>query len=55
MGKERDLMKNYPPTNRDIKQRVKEKNNKDRKIAREFEKVFIDEVNFDSDYYWFMP
>ena len=55
MGKEIDLMKNYPRTNRDIKQRGKEKNNKDRKIAREFEKVFIDEVNFDSNYYWFMP
>ena len=55
MGRERDLMKNYPRTNRDIKQRGKEKNNKDRKITRIFEKVFIDEVNFDSDYYWFMP
>ena len=55
MGKTRDLMKNYPRTNRDIKQCGKEKNNKDRQIAQEFEKVFIDEVNFDSDYYWFMP
>tara|TARA_B100000586_G_C19708421_1_gene260509 strand:- start:259 stop:426 length:168 start_codon:yes stop_codon:yes gene_type:complete len=55
MVKELVLMKNYPRTNRDIKQRRKEKTNKDRKIAREFEKVFFDEVNFDSDYYWFMP
>ena len=42
MGKEIDLMKNYPRTKRDIKQRGKEKTNKDRRIAREFEKDFFD-------------
>ena len=42
MGKEIDLMKNYPRTNRDIKQRGKEKTNEDRNIAREFEKDFFD-------------
>ena len=42
MGKEIDLMKNYPRTKRDIKQRGKEKTNEDRKIAREFEKDFFD-------------
>ena len=42
MGKEIDLMKNYPRTKRDIKQRGKEKTDKDRKIAREFEKDFFD-------------
>ena len=42
MSKEIDLMKNYPRTKRDIKQRGKEKTNEDRKIAREFEKDFFD-------------
>ena len=42
MGKEIDLMKNYPRTKRDIKQRGKEKTNEDRRIAREFEKDFFD-------------
>ena len=42
MGKEIDLMENYPRTKRDITQRGKEKTNEDRKIAREFEKDFFD-------------
>ena len=41
MFKDIDLMKNYPRTNRENKQRRKEKNIKVRKIEREFEKVFL--------------
>ena len=42
MGKEINLMKNYPRTKRDIKQRGAEKTNKDRELARKFEKDFFD-------------
>ena len=42
MGKEVDLMKNYPRTKRDIKQRGEDKTNKDRELARKFEKDFFD-------------
>ena len=42
MGQEINLMKNYPRTNRDIKQRGTEKTNKDRELARKFEKDFFD-------------
>ena len=35
-------MKNYPRTKRDIKQRGAEKTNKDRELARKFEKDFFD-------------
>lgn len=42
MGQEIDLMRNYPRTKRDTKQRGAEKTNKDRDLARKFEKDFFD-------------
>ena len=42
MGQEIDLMRNYPRTKRDTKQRGAEKTNKDRELARKFEKDFFD-------------
>ena len=42
MGQEINLMQNYPRTKRDIKQRGTEKTNKDRELARKFEKDFFD-------------
>ena len=42
MGQEIDLMRNYPRTKRDIKQRGAEKTNIDRELARKFEKDFFD-------------
>ena len=42
MGQEIDLMRNYPRTKRDIKQRGAEKTREDRELARKFEKDFFD-------------
>ena len=42
MGIEIDLMKKYPKTKRNVKERGKVKTEKDRKIAREFGKDFFD-------------
>ena len=42
MGQEIDLMRNYPRTKRDIKQRGAEKTSEDRELARKFEKDFFD-------------
>ena len=42
MGKEIDLLVNYPKTKRDIKARGTEKTEEDRAIAREFGKEFFD-------------
>ena len=42
MGKEIDLLVNYPRTNRDVNQRGIEKSEKDRKIARAFGRDFFD-------------
>jgi ubiquinone/menaquinone biosynthesis C-methylase UbiE len=42
MGIEIDLLKNYPKTKRDLKQRADEKTEKDREIARQFGKEFFD-------------
>jgi ubiquinone/menaquinone biosynthesis C-methylase UbiE len=42
LGKEIDLMRNYPRTKRDIKQRGADKTDEDRKLARKFEKDFFD-------------
>ena len=42
MGKEIDLMINYPRTKRDVKQRGAEKTEEDRAIARRFGKEFFD-------------
>jgi ubiquinone/menaquinone biosynthesis C-methylase UbiE len=42
LGQEIDLMKNYPRTKRDIKQRGAEKTSADRALARKFEKDFFD-------------
>jgi len=42
LGKEIDLMKNYPRTKRDIKLRGSEKTSEDRELARKFEKDFFD-------------
>ena len=44
MGREIDLMKNYPRTKRDTKKRGVDKTESDREIARQFEKDFFDEV-----------
>ena len=42
MGKEINLMKDYPRANRDIGKRGNEKTEEDRRIAREFGKEFFD-------------
>lgn len=42
MGKEIDLMVNYPQTKRDITERGNTKTDEDRRIAREFGKEFFD-------------
>ena len=42
MGKEIDLMKNYPRTKRDTKKRGDDKTDLDRDLARQFEKDFFD-------------
>jgi SAM-dependent methyltransferase len=42
MGKEIDLMANYPKAKRNIEQRAAEKTNEERKIARQFGKDFFD-------------
>lgn len=42
MGIEIDLLKNYPKTKRDLKQRADEKTQQDRFIARQFGKEFFD-------------
>ncbi|AXH16136.1 class I SAM-dependent methyltransferase [Malaciobacter mytili] len=42
MGIEIDLLKNYPKTKRDLKQRADEKTPEDRAIARQFGKEFFD-------------
>lgn len=42
MGQEIDLMRSYPRTKRDIKQRGAEKTSEDRELARKFEKDFFD-------------
>lgn len=42
MGKEIDLLVNYPKTKRDIDKRLMEKTEEDRRIARQFGKDFFD-------------
>jgi ubiquinone/menaquinone biosynthesis C-methylase UbiE len=42
LGQEIDLMRNYPRTKRDIKQRGAEKTSEDRELAQKFEKDFFD-------------
>ena len=42
MGIEIDLLKNYPKTKRDIKDRGEKKTDEDRRIARQFGKEFFD-------------
>tara|TARA_Y100001936_G_C16003017_1_gene629001 strand:+ start:692 stop:1351 length:660 start_codon:yes stop_codon:yes gene_type:complete len=42
MGKEIDLLYNYPKVNRDIKKRVEKKTEDDRRIGRKFGKDFFD-------------
>lgn len=42
MGKEINLMENYPKSKRDISKRLKEKTKEDREIARKFGKEFFD-------------
>lgn len=42
MGKEIDLLVNYPKTKRDLDKRVIEKSEEDRRIARQFGKDFFD-------------
>ncbi len=42
MGKEVDLLKNYPKSKRDPKARAAEKTDEDRAIARQFDKEFFD-------------
>jgi len=42
MGKEIDLLKNYPKTKRNTSERAIQKTNKDREIARRFDKEFFD-------------
>ena len=42
MGKEIDLLVNYPKANRDLKARLETKTEEDRAIARKFDKEFFD-------------
>lgn len=42
MGIEIDLLKNYPKTKRDVFSRLEKKSEKDREIARRFDKEFFD-------------
>lgn len=42
MGKEIDLLKNYPKVNRDLTKRLEQKSEEVRKIARKFGKEFFD-------------
>ena len=42
MGKEIDLLKNYPKAKRDLSARLEQKSEKDRVIARKFSKDFFD-------------
>ena len=42
LGKEIDLLKNYPKSNRDLNERVSSKTDNDRLIARKFDKEFFD-------------
>ena len=42
MGKEINLLKNYPKANRNLVERLENKNEKDREIARKFGKDFFD-------------
>ena len=42
MGKEIDLLKNYPKSNRNLDERANAKTEKDREIARQFGKDFFD-------------
>ncbi len=42
MGKEIDLMKNYPKSKRDLTKRLEEKTPQDRELARKFGKEFFD-------------
>ena len=42
MGKEIDLLLNYPKSKRNLNERLEKKNEKDRLIAREFDKDFFD-------------
>ena len=42
MGKEIDLLKNYPQTKRNLEERDLNKNEEDRKIARKFDREFFD-------------
>jgi SAM-dependent methyltransferase len=42
MGKEIDLLAKYPKAKRDLKKRLKEKSEEDRRIARQFGKEFFD-------------
>ena len=42
MGKEIDLLKNYPKAKRNLEQRLEQKSENDRKIARRFGQEFFD-------------
>lgn len=42
MGKEIDLMENYPKSKRDLTKRLEEKTSQDRELARKFGKEFFD-------------
>ena len=42
MGKEINLMKNYPRSKRDLEQRAQERTEEDKRIARQFGKEFFD-------------
>jgi len=42
IGKEINLLKNYPKTKRDVSKRLEEKTDEHRKIARKFERDFFD-------------
>ena len=47
MGKEIDLLVNYPRTKRDVQKRGAEKTEEDRAVARQFGRDFFDEGNIE--------
>ena len=45
MGKEIDLLRNYPKAKRDLHKRLEQKNEFVRNVARKFEKEFFEAIN----------
>jgi len=52
VGKEIDLLANYPKAKRNVESRGQEKTDEDRKIAREFGEEFFDGDLLPKAYFW---